>query len=1002
QVAILAKGVVQCYGSPAFLKKVYGTVYRCRLIRESPECKAAEVEALLQSCMPGAKLLSKVANEMIFSLGTKKLANFGHTFRVLRDRSLELAIADVGFPCLTTEDVLLRVSLMSGESLVPPSGIVYDPKLSIKAHLTRSASGSTCRGFVTILRYRARHYLGYSWFYLVLLASGVFLFLVFSDRVASVRLPLPRNAAPVRMDRQDDFKQGFYRAVDATAELEKALKIRAVKQGIVLDKTDSAEDRSYYSDDTTNFGIELGTQSLAAWYNIHVRQSEVLSLLLLQNAALQRLTASTNYSENFEIQAWREFTSNGATIGPANVFSWLSDVELKIVGAAFVPLSMGLFTAAAAIFPARDLEEGGRMLQQLSGLSGPLYWFANMFWDYGLVYHLYLVLLAPMVVIWGYGDSNLQFWLTVVLLFLAYGWAAIPFSYLVSKLFRRPSRAFAAAATIKGPIAILMVLFMLMLHKAYYEQAENAPSRNLMEVGMTLARSIPTVALSWGLTRAMWLTSLNDICHLENDADFIQQVCRILNGSDSRVRVTRRYWFLVRCCNQRLACMQEGPCHWPYTYLLGWSPNSLWPEIICMFLMGMMCLAAVCLAETDFWKIVSRVFYSKPHLYVSRTPSCLLSPEQKDKLTRHLPSKTLCCEDTLHVSHLRQEVGPYAPLHDITLCVHRREVLAVLAPTGSGKSLLLEVLAGRHLITDGNAYLVGTNLFTHSSQFVRLLGYMPQELRKLSWMTGRQLLVHMARMRRIPDATLPGVVNQLIHMLDLFDDADKPVRHFSSGALRKLSMSLAVVGAPQVLLLDNPSQHLDPVSRKRLWHTIITFVKKTHASVLLTTDDIQEAEAIATRTLFLHRGRMRPSSLYATPHGEIGYELTLSLAGLQGMTAAAEQEMEDEMQMLFRGQDIVVSRLQTHVRFRVMDDGVDWEQIIESMEQLRRQLGVVEYHVRVTTTLQHAYYRCLLSLPTPAPSLAKSPYNVLSPPSVLPVSPVPNVYYPGPPRAAVP
>ncbi|XP_040073718.1 ABC transporter A family member 10 [Ixodes scapularis] len=115
---------------------------------------------------------------------------------------------------------------------------------------------------------------------------------------------------------------------------------------------------------------------------------------------------------------------------------------------------------------------------------------------------------------------------------------------------------------------------------------------------------------------------------------------------------------------------------------------------------------------------------------------------------------------------------------------------------------------------------------------------MPQELGKLSWMTGRQLMHHMARMRRIPAAVIYNVVNQVMYMLDLFDDADKPIGHFSSGALRKLSMSLAVLGAPQVLLLDNPTQHLDPVSRKRLWHTIITFVKKTHASVLIATDEL--------------------------------------------------------------------------------------------------------------------------------------------------------------------
>ncbi|KAM7300841.1 phospholipid-transporting ATPase ABCA3-like [Ixodes scapularis] len=330
-----------------------------------------------------------------------------------------------------------------------------------------------------------------------------------------------------------------------------------------------------------------------------------------------------------------------------------------------------------------------------------------------------------------------------------------------------------------------------------------------------------------------------------------------------------------------------------------------------MCLVGMMALAAVCLAETDLWKMLSRVFYSTPHLYVSRTPlHCLLSMEHERKLRRQLPSKTLACEDTLYVSHLRQEAGPYAPLHDVTLCLHRREVVSVLGPTGCGKSLLLEVLAGRHLVTDGNAYLLGLNLFMHTNQFVRQLGYMPQELGKLSWMTGRQLMHHMARMRRIPAAVIYNVVNQVMYMLDLFDDADKPIGHFSSGALRKLSMSLAVLGAPQVLLLDNPTQHLDPVSRKRLWHTIITFVKKTHASVLIATDDIEEAEAIGKRTMFLHRGRVRPSTLYETRHAETGYELTFSLAGLEGLTDAAEQAIADEMEGLFPERDIFETRLQ--------------------------------------------------------------------------------------------
>lgn len=110
------------------------------------------------------------------------------------------------------------------------------------------------------------------------------------------------------------------------------------------------------------------------------------------------------------------------------------------------------------------------------------------------------------------------------------------------------------------------------------------------------------------------------------------------------------------------------------------------------------------LDSTD--RLINHVLFSK-----SEFPLLVFS-----RYVRHFPKKTLQCEDTLHVSHLRQEAGPYAPLHDITFCVHKRECLAILGPTGCGRSLLLRVLSGQEVISDGNAYLLGTNLFMHPNQ----------------------------------------------------------------------------------------------------------------------------------------------------------------------------------------------------------------------------------------------------------------------------------------------
>lgn len=121
---------------------------------------------------------------------------------------------------------------------------------------------------------------------------------------------------------------GFYRSVNETTVFARALEDQAGLLGISLLDVDSATDAATFSNKSIGFGIQLGTEALTAWYNVHVRQSEALALLLLQNTALQVLTGRQDY----RIQAQREFMRGGASIGPDNVFSWLSDVQVRRAG----------------------------------------------------------------------------------------------------------------------------------------------------------------------------------------------------------------------------------------------------------------------------------------------------------------------------------------------------------------------------------------------------------------------------------------------------------------------------------------------------------------------------------------------------------------------------------------------------------------------------------------------------------------------------------------------
>ncbi|KAL1473130.1 hypothetical protein MTO96_038902 [Rhipicephalus appendiculatus] len=140
---------------------------------------------------------------------------------------------------------------------------------------------------------------------------------------------------------------------------------------------------------------------------------------------------------------------------------------------------------------------------------------------------------------------------------------------------------------------------------------------------------------------------------------------------------------------------------------------------------------------------------------------------------------------------------------------------------------------------------------------------------------------------------------------------------------------------------------------------------------------IEEAEAVGSRVLFLHRGRARrmlyEEELY--PDTDRGYEITMSLDGLSGMNVqAAEQEITDTVQSLFPDRTLGVTTLQSYVRYRVMDNTVNWELLVDALDGLRLSLGLSDCRVLVTTVLQCAFYRRLVEMPsTPVPSILMSP-----------------------------
>jgi ABC-2 type transport system ATP-binding protein len=192
-------------------------------------------------------------------------------------------------------------------------------------------------------------------------------------------------------------------------------------------------------------------------------------------------------------------------------------------------------------------------------------------------------------------------------------------------------------------------------------------------------------------------------------------------------------------------------------------------------------------------------------------------------------------------------------LAGLDLTARAGQVTAVLGPNGAGKSTLVRAVATLLRPDGGHLVVSGIDATRHPERVRRLIGLAGQHAAVEPAMTGRENLVMVARLfghNRPGAATAAATV---LTQLGLEDAADRVVRGYSGGMRRRLDLGASLVGAPRLLLLDEPTTGLDPRSRIELWATIRALVK-VGTDVLLTTQYLEEADQLADRIAIVDHG----------------------------------------------------------------------------------------------------------------------------------------------------
>jgi ABC-2 type transport system ATP-binding protein len=199
--------------------------------------------------------------------------------------------------------------------------------------------------------------------------------------------------------------------------------------------------------------------------------------------------------------------------------------------------------------------------------------------------------------------------------------------------------------------------------------------------------------------------------------------------------------------------------------------------------------------------------------------------------------------------------GPVTALAGIDLGVAEGEILALLGPNGAGKSTLLRILGTLVLPDEGTATVGGVDVETDPAAARRRVGIMIGDERSLYWrISGRRNLRFFALLHGMDRAAADAAAAELLDVVGLTEAADRPVRGYSSGMRARLSLSRALLGSPRVLLLDEPTRHLDPIAASDFRAIATRLAHERGAGILLATHDLHEAVAVADRVVALSHG----------------------------------------------------------------------------------------------------------------------------------------------------
>lgn len=299
---------------------------------------------------------------------------------------------------------------------------------------------------------------------------------------------------------------------------------------------------------------------------------------------------------------------------------------------------------------------------------------------------------------------------------------------------------------------------------------------------------------------------------------------------------------------------------------------------------------------------------------------------------------------------LRKRYGRLLAVDGISFSVHPGEVLGFLGPNGAGKSTSMKMIAGFLTPSEGSARVCGFDVASQSLQARRALGYLPEGAPAYGEMTPAGFLRFVADARGLPKAQRRQRLDYVIARLDLEAVLHQPIDTLSKGFKRRVGLAAAILHDPPALILDEPTDGLDPNQKHEVRALIRELARER--TVLLSTHILEEVEAVCSRAIIIAHGRVLVDATPAALQAQSRYQGAVSLVaddsiaawaaldGLPGASGFQQEALDGRLYVFPQGKPLPVEA----VAQRLQQRGIRFH-------DLRAEQGrLEEVFRRITTT----------------------------------------------------